>query len=496
MYSKNKTKLILYPCARTEFNIINTVSIIGDKACERLSAKNVAIPNSVIEIGAYAFFNSNGMITLSLPNSLEKIEIYAFEYCHNLQNISTIPESISIIGTGALSGCSSLKNIKVDSNNKKYCDIDGVLYSKDRKTLHTVPGGREEYIFPSSVTDIRDYAFVDCKIKTIEVPEGISSIPWGCFEECSSLESVSLSKTITSINAHAFDLCNELSTVYSYNPNPPVAYMSSFNDYCNKDAIIYVPKGSKAKYAAAEGWNYFHDFREMEGTEPELPKEPEVAMIEYFIDKDPGFGRGTQFKTSALENVIAIPTGTVNPGAHLLSVRACDAEGNWSATVSNPLYVLEPMGLKDAEYFVDHDPGKGHATKVTVNQDGSIAFSVSTAGLSTGIHELTLRGLMPNGEWLTLFENPFVVTELNGVNDIAWTDDINISRQGSEVKVSGKELAAGKCIVEIYDLRGALLLRDSTDGISEELTYTVDHTSGPVIVRVVTPTSRRSKIVR
>ena len=133
---------------------------------------------------------------------------------------------------------------------------------------------------------------------------------------------------------------------------------------------------------------------------------------------------------------------------------------------------------------------------MTVNQDGSIAFSVSTAGLSTGIHELTLRGLMPNGEWLTLFENPFVVTELNGVNDIAWTDDINISRQGSEVKVSGKELAAGKCIVEIYDLRGALLLRDSTDGISEELTYTVDHTSGPVIVRVVTPTSRRSKIVR
>lgn len=231
-------------------------------------------------------------------------------------------------------------------------------------------------------------------------------------------------------------------------------------------------------------------------SEPELPGEPELAKIEYFIDKDPGFGRGTQFKTSALENVIAIPTGTVNPGAHLLSVRACDAEGNWSATVSNPLYVLEPMGVKAAEYFVDHDPGKGHATKVTVNQDGSIAFSVSTAGLSTGIHELSLRGLLPNGEWLTLFENPFVVTELNGVNDIAWTDDINILRQGSEVKVSGKELAAGKCSVEIYDLRGALLLRDTTDGISEELTYTLDRTNGPVIVRVATPTSRRSKIVR
>lgn len=105
--------------------------------------KNVEIPEkidgkTVVAIGDRAFANCKTVVTI------------------------TIPKNIKSIGEGVFIGCSSLVNIFVDSANKYYCDIDGVLYNKDKTVLICYPAGKggNSFTVPATVTVIGKYAFV------------------------------------------------------------------------------------------------------------------------------------------------------------------------------------------------------------------------------------------------------------------------------------------------------------------------------------------------
>ena len=53
------------------------------------------------------------------------------------------------------------------------------------------------------------------------------------------------------------------------------------------------------------------------------------------------------------------------------------------------------------EYFIDTDPGVGAGIPLSVTVGASIneSFSISTTGLSEGIHVIGIRALNTNGEW-------------------------------------------------------------------------------------------------
>ena len=75
-----------------------------------------------------------------------------------------IPSTVSHIGTMALGNCVSLVYISVDSNNKSYTDIDGVLYSKDGSALIVYPAacGATTLTLSKSVVSIAAMAFYGC----------------------------------------------------------------------------------------------------------------------------------------------------------------------------------------------------------------------------------------------------------------------------------------------------------------------------------------------
>ena len=62
----------------------------------------------------------------------------AFEGCSEITAIN-IPASITTIAADAFNGCTSLESITVDSKNPAYSSRNGILYSKDGKTLVKVP---------------------------------------------------------------------------------------------------------------------------------------------------------------------------------------------------------------------------------------------------------------------------------------------------------------------------------------------------------------------
>jgi hypothetical protein len=67
---------------------------------------------------------------------------------------------------------------------------------------------------------------------------------------------------MTSIGVLAFKGCSGLTSVYSYIEEPTGISYDTFSDYTKP--TLYVPKGTKDKYLATDGWKNFVNIVEMD----------------------------------------------------------------------------------------------------------------------------------------------------------------------------------------------------------------------------------------
>lgn len=89
-----------------------------------------------------------------------------------------------------------LECFEVEEGNPYYCDIDGILYSKDKKQLIQYPSGRleKQYAVPQTVDTIGTCAFLGCgKLEKIHLPDSVIDIKAGAFMGCSNIK-ISASK--------------------------------------------------------------------------------------------------------------------------------------------------------------------------------------------------------------------------------------------------------------------------------------------------------------
>ena len=102
-----------------------------------------------------ALFDKSGDTLLILPPGSKKYiidpntkYIQEFAFSNNPLVISLeIPASVTNIHLNAFDNYNSLRNILVDKDNQHYAEIDGVLFSKDLKTLKRYPRGKScEYV--------------------------------------------------------------------------------------------------------------------------------------------------------------------------------------------------------------------------------------------------------------------------------------------------------------------------------------------------------------
>ena len=200
----------------TEIVIPDGVTEIKDYTFYNCSSlTSIAMPESVTSIGEDAFYGCKNLTSITIPKSVTSIGSSAFYGCSSLINI-TIPESVTSIGAQVFSGCSSLTNINVNEYNAIYCDINGVLFSKDKATLICYPAGKIaiQYYIPEGVVSIGDSAFYDCSNLTgVIIPEGVKSIGSSAFYGCSGLISISIPEGVTSIGNSAFSECSSLTHI-------------------------------------------------------------------------------------------------------------------------------------------------------------------------------------------------------------------------------------------------------------------------------------------
>lgn len=87
----------------------------------------------------------------------------------------------------------ALKKFVVDEANESFTAVDGVLYTKDMKTLLCVPKAYEgtEFTVPAEVEVISRSAFSDCKFEKVSLPEGLKRIEAMAFLKAEALKEIS-----------------------------------------------------------------------------------------------------------------------------------------------------------------------------------------------------------------------------------------------------------------------------------------------------------------
>lgn len=175
-------------------------------------AETIILPETISSIGSYAFSGCTNLTNIVIPEATSKIGGYAFHMCTNLTKLN-IPKNVNQLGRNIAAGCSSLIDITVDENNSNYISKDGVIFTKDEKTLICFPGGRTEYTIPETTTVIADSAFSNSNIQTIIIPENIIEIKDSAFLACRSLTKIVLPNSITKINNYTFYSCVSLTNI-------------------------------------------------------------------------------------------------------------------------------------------------------------------------------------------------------------------------------------------------------------------------------------------
>ena len=152
------------------------------------------IPEGVTSIPSSAFQNLKGITSLTIPDSVTSIGNYAFSGCSSLTSV-TIPDSVTSIGRSAFDGCINLIQ-KVDGVgyvDKWVVDCDSSVTAANLR---------------SDTVGIADDAFYGCKtLKSVTIPDSVTSIGSSVFEGCSSLTSVTIPDSVTSIGNYAFSGC-------------------------------------------------------------------------------------------------------------------------------------------------------------------------------------------------------------------------------------------------------------------------------------------------
>jgi len=182
------------------------------------------------------------------------------------------------------------------------------------------------------------------------------------------------------------------------------------------------------------------EFTIVEVSGDELGVKGDLVRMEYFFDTDPGYGNGlTLQQASSGENTYEMSFESLSAGYHLLSIRAQDEEGHWSATMSRPIYVINPLKVSALEYYIDIDPGEGKATAISLPSDLSepFAFEVDTGGLKPGKHQLAVRAKGQDNIWTYISSRTFSIGDLAG--DITGDGVVNVKDIVMLININGNE---------------------------------------------------------
>lgn len=180
---------LFYGGSVTSIDLPKTIKYIGDYAfegCEKL--RRCDMKEGIGYIGMAAFQCCYGLEWLELPSSVWYIGNFSFNHNYMLRNkIIRLPDSLEYLGEDVdcpahmFYDCgteNSFKAFEISESNKYYKVIDGIVYTKDGKTLVSIPVGKEfkdgVFKIPEGVENLGELSFSRNKnIKEVVIPDSL-----------------------------------------------------------------------------------------------------------------------------------------------------------------------------------------------------------------------------------------------------------------------------------------------------------------------------------
>lgn len=176
-----------------------------------------------------------------------------------------IGKNVQKIGGWSMTNNQKLKAFEVDSENQYFTSVDGVLYSKDMKTLIYYPPAKGiefnnlgeakntvQYTIHDGVETIRTKAFYKCYyVDTIDIPSSVKNIEEKAFHRCNALKQVKIPDSVVTIGKDAFAYCGLLTEVTIPSSVESIGEYAFFN--CPKVQKVEVLK-SEDQIELGEKW--------------------------------------------------------------------------------------------------------------------------------------------------------------------------------------------------------------------------------------------------
>lgn len=185
--------------------------------------EEIILPPSVQSIGERAFYGRKKLKKINIPEGVKELCEGVFGGCSKLEEIF-IPASIEKINILAFPKYRAggqfyeetqciLRKIEVDINNRNYCSVDGMLFSKDKKELLCVPNGipNDRLEVPVGVKLANDYmASRNIALTEVVLPNTLTTIGKEAFSYCGNLTKIVFSEEVENIGEYAFVGCSNL----------------------------------------------------------------------------------------------------------------------------------------------------------------------------------------------------------------------------------------------------------------------------------------------
>lgn len=275
----------------------NQITAIGSYAfsgCELLS--RCTLPESITTIGNYAFDGCVSLPITSLPTSLQTLGSYVFRDC-TLLNINRFPNALTSIGNDAFfntgittldlsesplttfglstfSDCQALTSVILPNTliatgvntfynckNLSSVTLPQSLQRIDQGTFHECTA-LSSITLPESLQSIEGRAFEYSGLKSIEIPDNVTSLGILAFYNCKNLESAKLSKRLTYDNNFSyFQGCTKMTKLRIYAGVPPTIDYEPYLSF-RTNCVLEVPRGTEDLYRNAAYWK---EFKEING---------------------------------------------------------------------------------------------------------------------------------------------------------------------------------------------------------------------------------------
>lgn len=287
------------------------------------SLSSVNIGKNVTVIGGGVFAGCQNLKQIEIPDNVETIGWAAFQFCKSLESVS-IGKKLSDSKGDSFSNCVNLVSISVDEENSNYDSRDNCNAIIETKT-NTLISGCKSTIIPNSVEKIGNNAFSGCVgLEEVILPNGLTSIGESSFQGCTGLTKISLPRNVERVDYLAFQSCTNLKELIFSDRQPaldngafsgslangriisniliPQKFLTSaFSESTYQNAILYVPKGTKAKYKTTEGWKEFKRIVEFDTSLPILPN--------YDIAKTDDDGKTIYYEIEENNNDVKVTNG-------------------------------------------------------------------------------------------------------------------------------------------------------------------------------------------